>query len=1053
MPMSGVYLIGLLITFPHGEGAETSMTLRFRSILLACLLLAFCSSAFALNPELDISQYGHTSWKIRDGAFKGEIRAITQPPDGYLWLGTEFGLVRFDGIRFVPWQPPLDQSLPSDFIWSLLTSRDGTLWIGTAKGLASWKEGRLTQYPTLAGQYIFRLMEDREGLVWVGVGGVPTGRLCSIQKDSVRCYGEDGSFGRGIFGLYQDSKGTLWAGSEVGLSRWVSGSPTFYPMTSRNGIQGLGEDHDGTLLVGWKDGVQRFVDGKIQEYQLSGIVGKFEANLMLRDRDGGLWIGTTARGLLHVHNGKLNSFGTSDGLTADYVYTFFEDREGNVWVSTLNGLDRFRDLAVATFTEKQGLVNDRVGSVLSTKDGSVWFGTYKGLIRWNNGQLTTYGPAPKAKPVGARMTAVHGIPEGGVHSLFEDDRGRIWISFVRAIGYLEDDRFVSIADNPHNAPILGIDQDTSGNVWIINELVGLIRLQNLHNVQQISWAALGHKDHASALVSDPVQGGIWLGFHLGGLAHLTDGQVRKSYSLADGLAEGRVNQLRIDPDGALWAATDGGLSRLKAGRWFTLNNKTGLPCNVIHWSIEDDSHSLWLSTECGLLRITRSELNNWSSALEANKEAKPLLHPMIFDSSEGVRIHPIASHLSPQVAKSSDGRLWFLPNDGVSMIDPGHLRINAVPPPLDIQQISADRKTYDPGANPNRSVELPQLTRDLVVDYTALSLVAPDKIQFRYKLENYDRDWQEVGNRRQAFYNNLRPGNYRFRVIACNNSGVWNETGAFLDFTIAPAYYQTTWFRVLLVLAVLSMLFAIYRLRVRQVAQQVRAGMEGRLDERERIARDLHDTLLQSVQGLILKFHAGIRQIPAEIPARETMEKALDHADQVLAEGRDRVRNLRATAVAIDDLTTAFQSVAAETQQGRKATFKTVVEGSVRQLQPLVQEESYCIGREAIVNALTHSGGRNVEVEIIYEPRQFRIRVRDDGHGIDSKILEEGGRSDHWGMQGMRERANKIGAALKLWSGHEIGTEVELTVPGTTAYQDARESKRSWSALHKKLIR
>ncbi|HEV2829245.1 MAG TPA: triple tyrosine motif-containing protein, partial [Pyrinomonadaceae bacterium] len=340
----------------------------------------------------------------------------------------------------------------------------------------------------------------------------------------------------------------------------------------------------------------------------------------------------------------------------------------------------------------------------------------------------------------------------------------------------------------------------------------------------------------------------------------------------------------------------------------------------------------------------------------------------------------------------------------------------------------------------NGSLRLPALSRDLQIDYTALSLIAPGKIRFRYKLEGYDKDWQDVGNRRQAFYTNLPPRKYRFRVIACNNSGVWNETGAFLDFTIAPAYYQTVWFRVLLGIVFLFVLFALYRLRVRQVAQQVRAGMEGRLDERERIARDLHDTLLQSVQGLILKFHAGIRQIPAEIPARETMEKALDHADQVLAEGRDRVRNLRATAVSIDDLPTAFKSVAEETPQGRKATFRTVVEGNARQLHPLVHEESYCIGREAIVNALTHSGGRNVEVEIIYEPRQFRLRVRDDGHGIDSKILEEGGRSDHWGMQGMRERANKIGAELKLWSGHETGTEVELTVPGATAYQTAGNS-------------
>jgi ligand-binding sensor domain-containing protein len=1013
-------------------------------LVLACILLALCPSVFALNPSLEISQYGHTSWKIRDGVFKGEIRAIAQTPDGYLWLGTEFGLVRFDGIQFVPWQPSLNQHLPSDFIWSLLAAHDGTLWIGTAQGLASWKDGQLTQYPTFAGQYILRLIEDREGLVWVGVGSVPTGRLCSIQKENIRCYGEDGSFGRGIFGLYQDGKGTLWVGSELGLSRWISGSPTFYPMPSPNGIQGLGEDNDGTLLVGWKGRVQKFVAGNTQEYPLPGIAGNLDVNRMLRDRDGGLWIGTSHNGLLHVHDGKLDSLGASNGLTADNINSLFEDREGNIWASTLDGLDQFRDFAVATFTEKQGLVSDRAASVLATRDGSVWFGTHNGLSRLNNGQFTSYANSSKTSPAGAGLITSHGFPEGGVQSLFEDDRGRIWASFLSSIGYMENDQFVPIPDIPHNASILGIDQDTSRNVWIINEVAGLIRLHDLHDVRQISWATLGHKDHASALVSDPIQGGVWLGFHLGGLAYLVDGQIRKSYSSVDGLAEGRVNQLRVDGDGVVWAATDGGLSRLKGGRWSTLNSKIGLPCKAIHWSIEDASHSLWLSTECGLLRIARSELDAWSSTLNANKDSTPTIHPMIFDSSDGLRIHKGSGHLSPQVAKSSDGRLWFLPYDGVSMIDPGHLRINPVPPPVDIQQITADRKTYDPSSNSNGRVQLPQLTRDVVIDYTALSFVGPEKILFRYRLENYDRDWQDASNRRQAFYNNLRPGNYRFRVIACNNSGVWNEVGTFLDFSIAPAYHQTTWFRGLLMIGFLLVLGGLYQLRLRQVSRRVRGQMEARIEERERIARDLHDTLLQSVQGLILKFDAGVKRIPRDEPSREILEKALDHADVVLDEGRDRLRNLRATTEQAGSLPAAFQLVAAETPQAGNMTFKTVVEGVVRELHPFIRDESYSIGREALINALTHSHGSNVEVEITYEDRQFRLRVRDDGHGIDPKILADG-RPDHWGLQGMKERANAMGAQLNLWSRPETGTEVELVVPGTIAYQAGREkSIRSW---------
>src|SRR3712207_4350053 len=282
--------------------------------------------------------------------------------------------------------------------------------------------------------------------------------------------------------------------------------------------------------------------------------------------------------------------------------------------------------------------------------------------------------------------------------------------------------------------------------------------------------------------------------------------------------------------------------------------------------------------------------------------------------------------------------------------------------------------------------------------------------------------------------------------MACNNSGVWNEAGTFLDFSVAPAYYQTAWFRLSSVAAFLLLLGGLYQLRVRQVSRQLRGRMEERHAERERIARDLHDTLLQSVQGLILKFHAVATQMRGDDPAYGALEKTLDQADEVLAEGRDRIRNLRGGSVTFGGLPAAFQRVVEETpQQGGGVAFKTVVEGSVRELHPIIREESYCIGREALVNALKHSEGRNVEVEITYDPRQFRLRVRDDGRGIDPAIIEEG-RPDHWGLRGMRERAQRIGAQLNLWSRAETGTEVELTVPGATAYQvPGARPKRFWS--------
>jgi ligand-binding sensor domain-containing protein len=327
---------------------------RALNLVLACILLTLCPSVFALNPSLDVSQYAHTSWKIRDGFTKGTINSIAQTPDGYLWLGTEFGLFRFDGLKNVLWQPPTDQQLPDNYITSLLAARDGTLWIATAKGLASWKDGRLTQYAELAGQRIFKLLEDREGTIWVGGLNVPTGKLCSIQNSNVKCYGEDGSFGIGVVGLFEDSNGSLWVGVPSGLWRWNPGQPKFYPLPGEpNGIRGLGEGEGGALLVGYKGGIQRFIDGKTEAYTLPGIQGEFSAKSLLRDHDGGLWIATQERGILHVHQGRTDVFALSEGLSGENVFALFEDRESNIWVATINGLDRFRDFAVATFSVNQ----------------------------------------------------------------------------------------------------------------------------------------------------------------------------------------------------------------------------------------------------------------------------------------------------------------------------------------------------------------------------------------------------------------------------------------------------------------------------------------------------------------------------------------------------------------------------------------------------------------------------------------------------------------------------------------------------------------------------
>ncbi|HEU0253007.1 MAG TPA: two-component regulator propeller domain-containing protein, partial [Pyrinomonadaceae bacterium] len=716
------------------------------------------------------------------------------------------------------------------------------------------------------------------------------------------------------------------------------------------------------------------------------------------------------------------------GLSGERANTLFEDREGNIWVGTMSGLDRFRDSTVSTLSINQGLSSPRIRSVVADRNGGVWLATPDSLNRWSNGQLSVLKIAHTRAGKPNAFTP---------NSLFQDHSGRLWASTPFEFGYLDNDRYVPISSVP--GVITAMVQDTAKSLWIANEHAGLFQVVGDKVAQEIPWSKLGHEDHVSAMAADP-KGGIWLGFFLGGLAYYSDGQIRASYSTADGLTAGRIGEIQLEQDGTLWIATEAGVSRLKNGRIATLTTENGLPCEAIHWLREDDARSFWLYTSCGLLRIARSELDAWTTAVDQDIKAKPKIVTTLFDNSDGVRNMAAGNHFSPQATRSTDGKLWFSMGDGVSVVDPNRLPFNNLQPTVQIEQFIADRRTYDATADESGRLRLPPLIRDLQIDYTALSLVAPEKILFRYKLEGRDGDWREAGNRRQVFYNDLAPGDYRFRVMACNNSGVWSETGAYVDFTIAPAYYQTAWFRIGAVILLLLALVALYQLRLQQVARVVRGRMEERLEERERIARDLHDTLLQSVQGLILKFHAVSRQIPADLPAHAALEKTLDHADQVLAEGRDSIRNLRVESASLSDLPAAFRSVAEETSQGREATFKTVVEGRVRDLHPLVLEECYCIGREAIINALSHSEGQHVEAEIAYDSRQFRLRVRDDGRGIEPKVLESGGRPGHWGLQGMRERAEKIGGQLRFWSRPETGTEVELTVPGGMAYQSHKRS-------------
>jgi signal transduction histidine kinase/ligand-binding sensor domain-containing protein len=970
--------------------------------MLVGMLLAG-TPAFALNPTQDVSQYAHTAWKIRDGFAKGSILSIAQTPDGYLWLGTAFGLYRFDGVRNVLWEPPPDQHLPSSLITRLVAARDGTLWIGTWNGLASWKNGKLTEYAELGKSSIFALVEDDEGSIWVGTPGPPDGKLCEIRDGSVRCVQEIADVGHGVFGLHKDREGNLWVGLETGVWRWRPGLPEFYavPGLLNGRMQGMADSEDDALLIAATGAVMRLADGKAEAVYRSPTARQgFRVLRMLSDRDGGLWVGPAGRGIVHIHGGRTDVFSELDGLSGDDIYDLFEDREGNIWVATINGLDRFHELPVITYSKKQGSSAIPWGGVLTARDGSVWFANLDGLNRLNQGQVTAYRQHPSG--VGIREIVGTGLPDEGVGSLFQDSRGRIWVSTLTGIGYLENDQFV-----PAAAPgglVGSLTEDSTGNLWIANRELGLLRLSPRNEFQQIPWTTFGRTDPAIVLAQDPLQGGLWLGFSQGGVVWFRDGHVRSSYSAADGLGEGRVNDLRFDVEGALWIATESGLGLLKNGRIAMLRNTSGLPCDAVQWTMEDDAQSVWLMTTCGLVRVARSELDAWANA--EGKTARTI-QAAVFDTSDGLRSFAVVGDYTPRVGKSVDGKLWFMVPDGISVVDPHHLPFNRLPPAVHIERVIAD------GDDLTMRSRLPPLVRDLQIDFTALSLITPERVRFRYKLEGWDSDWKDVGNRRQAFYTGLGPGRYQFRVTASNNDGVWNEAGTSLDFSVAPAYYQTTWFRLAGVAVFFALLWVLHHLRLMALAREF--NMRERLRQLESdfahrnrlsIMGELTASLVHEITQPIAtsrnNARAALNFLDKDQPELGKVRKALggvladaDRAGDIIDRIRDHVKKAPPRKhrfdlnEAINEVLVLARSAIAKhgvSVQTRLTEGTAQVEGDRVQLQQ--------VALNLVLNAVEAMGSVDAgprELLISTEQSQANgvlVAVRDSGPGIDPEHLE-----------------------------------------------------------------
>lgn len=991
----------------------------------SALALLFCAGpAVALDPAMRISQYAHTAWHMQDGVFGGAPHAITQTADGYIWIGTETGLVRFDGVRFVPWEPP-DKRSAISAVYSLLGGRDGTLWIGSAAGLTALKDDRLINFPNARGR-INTILEDYAGTVWVARSRTRAdhaGGICQVASERLRCFGNsDGMSLPTADPLVEDRLGNLWIGSSTELLRWSPKSWSAYfrkELKSYQGLPGVGAlavGQDQSIWVGSYSnqlGLRHIAGGVSERAVLPGIdASRLRVDTLFVDRHNSLWIGTNNDGLYRINGHQVDHFAKQDGLTGNSVDDIYEDVEENLWVVTATGLDVFRDIRVATVSTREGLWNDVAASVLAARDGSIWIGNDESLDVLRGNKLTSI-----------RMS--DGLPGHRVTSLWEDHKGRIWVGVDRALNIYEHGKFRSVpgSDGRPLGIITAISEDTDGNIWVVAVQAPGQRVFRISDDRVMQEFNVSEIPETRVLAPDP-RGGLWFGLYDGSLARYRGG---KFEIVAKDLSPGGVLSLAVDADGSVWAATRNGLFRWKQGVVKRLGLTNGLPCEQILAVIEDDEGALWLYSNCGVVSIAASELDRWW------QHPKSKIQTRVFDALDGAQV--ALSTFLPQASKSRDGRLWFTNGSIVQSVDPRHLNDNHHVPPVHIEQIFADGKTYPAG----QALHLPTHTRDIEIDYTALSFRVPQKVRFRYKLEGRETEWQDAGTRRQAFFSDLAPGPYTFRVIACNNDGLWNEAGASIGFSITSAYYQTGWFRVLFAAFVLVSIWGVYRLRLSQIRREYSVRSEERVAERTRIARELHDTLLQNFHGLLLRFQGAYNHLPARPEeARKALGVALDRGAEAITAARDSVQELRSPPSEADELSSAIAALSEELRvaqmEGPSPAVEVEVEGGGRELRPILRDEIYRITAEALRNAFRHAQAERIDVAMRHGDHEFRIAVKDDGKGIDPAILKQGSRRGHWGLQGMRERAEAIGAVLEVWSSNGNGTEVSLRVPAGIAY-------------------
>jgi signal transduction histidine kinase len=987
------------------------------SILLVALMP---DAALALDPARSLRQYKHTRWTGAEGAPRS-IYALAQGADGYLWIGAAGGVFRFDGVRF--------ESIPVDVpgfrrmrATALLAARDGTLWVGYENGaIATYRNGqlRLAASAPKTEAFIIRLAQTPDGAIWVIVGRKSRALLRYADGEWQEIGTRWALPDEWLIDSTVTRDGSLWVTTLKDVLRLRKGGARFERVGETEGQGAVSEDREGRIWLS-DDAGTRILGGTSSAGRIRTPGARRGVNTGF-DRDGILW-GVNGAGIYRVAapagvssaRPVVETFTAKDGLSSDISLSYLEDREGNIWIGTSLGLDRFRTANVIVETEV-GAPGRWGYALLRARDGSVYVGASNGLFRI---------------PPGGAPLPVRGA-EGETRDLCEGPDGSIWAVQIAQVLRLRADRIDRVMLPPD--PEWNDCAAPADGSLILAGLGGMQFFRSGH------WFHRGPlPGEATALMMMVDQQGRALALlKSGAIVWLDDTGSPRGPLYRTGLTD--VSTIFQGARHLLFGGLFG-LARLRGHR-FQVIDDARFPVPIDPSGIvETPNGQTWMIGMAGILGFSSAEIDR------AFADPKAPLRPIVFDLEDGLPNVYVRDGMR-DAALGGDGRIWFATGGNLVWIDPAKLARNAVPPPVAIRALTVAGKRYRDPADIALAKGISQVT----IDYTALSLSIPSRVRFRYRLEGVDGDWIDPGSRREANYTNLGPGTYRFQVIASNNDGVWNRKGATLVFTIPPTFVQSVWFKLLVGLSGIAVLAALYLLRIRHMTATLQKRFDIRVAERERIARELHDTLLQGFQGLMLQIKAGVNRLP-DPATRAPLDEALRRAQAVLVEGRDRVRELRVQD-SEGDLAQDLLDSASAIVGGTQARVKVTTEGSPRALHPLVLDEILRIAEEAMHNIRQHADATAIEILLMWDHGRLSLLLRDDGIGIPAAVLARGGRTGHYGLRGMRERAERIGGRLVVTSQAGEGTEVALIVPGRVAYRDQAARRFGLHALLRRIRR